>query len=135
MKFKTWKTIKLGNGLKSGDDFRDALWRVHCHIGDSGEANAIMDRAEFSVASEETEIALVNLTAEELGLKSKYGGDIQGINFDEVCRRAEEFNLRICPEEVGPQLRIQISRSTRRMGPRSYHRNETRKTHNKGVGP
>ena len=97
-KFKTWKTIKLGTGLKTADDFRKTLKDNGFNI--SGWANDILRKPVFTVAAEETEVELVKVTVAELGFK-------RGARHDQTYERAKELGLELCPPEVGPQLRLQ----------------------------
>jgi hypothetical protein len=98
MKFKTWKTIKLGTGLKTGDDFRRALTEAKCHI-EKG-ANMLLDNPSFTVSQKAIEVELVNISVAELGF-----GKTQRIK--EVYLRSQELGLVLCPAEVGPQLLLQ----------------------------
>ena len=97
-KFKTWKTIKLGTGLKTADDFRKTLKDNGFNISDS--ASDILRKPAFTAAVEETEIDLVKVTVGELGFK-------KGARRDQIYERAKELGLELCPLEVGPQLRLQ----------------------------
>ena len=96
--FKTWRTLKLGTGLKTADDFRKALKDANCSIGEWG--NDILGKPAFTVAAEETEVELVNVSVAELGFKN-------GATRADIYKRANELGLDICPNEVGPQLRLQ----------------------------
>lgn len=94
----TWRTIKLGTGLKTANDFHQVLEAEGLKIGDWG--SDILGKPAFIVASEPTEIELVRATVVELGFhKGAYRKDIY--------KRAFESGLALCPNEVGPQLRHQ----------------------------
>ena len=95
--FKVWKTIKIGT-IKNADEFRKALKKAGFKISDW--ANDIIGKPAFTVASGEEEIQLVNLSVEELGFKN-------GAKYGDICARAKELGLELCPNEVGPQLRLQ----------------------------
>lgn len=95
---KVWKTIKLGTGLKTADDFRKFLEENGFRLSDL--ANEILGKAAFTVTTEETEVDLVKVTVAELGFK-------KGAGRNQVYERAKEFGLKLCPPEVGPQLRLQ----------------------------
>lgn len=95
---QVWKTIKLGTGLKTADDFRGALKAGGYQINDS--ANEMLGKPAFTVAAKETEIELVKVLAKELGFK-------KGASRQEIYQRAQELGLKLCPNEVGPQLRLQ----------------------------
>ena len=96
--WKTWKTIKLGTGLKTADDFRKALKAGGFRIGDW--TNDILGKPAFSVASKEMEVDLVNVSVAELGFAND-------ASRKEIYDRAIELGLELCPAEVGPQLRLQ----------------------------
>jgi hypothetical protein len=94
-----WKTIKLGTGgLKNADDFRKALKKANCGIGDRG--NDILGKPAFTVDDTKKEVELVNVSVAELGFK-------EGARYADICKRANELGLDLCPAEVGPQLRLQ----------------------------
>jgi len=96
--FKIWKTIKLGTGLKTAEDFRCFLRVGGFRLSDW--ASDILGKPAFKVADEETEIDLVMVTVGELGFK-------KGARRDQIYERAKELGLELCPAEVGPQLRLQ----------------------------
>ena len=96
--WKTWKKIKLGTGLKDADDFRKALKKADCNIGDWG--NDILGKPAFTVSPEEMEVELVVVSVAELGFK-------EGATRADIYKRAQELGLDLCPNEVGPQLRLQ----------------------------
>jgi len=98
--WKTWRTIKLGTGLKTADDFRKAIKQAGMKIGDWG--NDILGKPAFTVANEETEVELINVSVAELGFKD-------GATYKDICVRARELGLELCPNEVGPQLRLQYA--------------------------
>lgn len=96
--FLVWKTLKLGTGLKSADDFRKALkWSV---FRISNWADDILGKPAFTVSTEGKEINLVVSTTNELTGKD-------GATTVEVFAGAARLRLEKCPAEVGPQLRLQ----------------------------
>lgn len=95
--FNVWKTIKLGN-YKNADEFRKALKKNGFKTGDW--ANDILDKPAFTVAGAEEEIQLVNVSVADLGFKN-------GATYKGICAKAKELGLELCPNEVGPQLRLQ----------------------------
>lgn len=96
--FKPWKTIKLGTGLQTADDFRRSLKQSGCKIGDW--ANDILGKRGFAVATKETEVDLVVVSVAELVFPN-------GATRQEIYQRAQQMGLELCPPEVGPQLRLQ----------------------------
>jgi len=96
--FKVWRTIKLGTGLKTADDFRKSLKANGMNVGD--RASDILEKPDFTSAVGETEVDLVRVTVAGLGFK-------QGARRDQIYERARELGLELCPPEVGPQLRLQ----------------------------
>jgi len=97
-KFEIWKTIKLGTGLKTADDFRKAIKNGGMKI--SNWADDILGKSGFTVITGETEVDLIKVTVAELGFK-------EGARRDQIYERAKELGLELCPPEVGPQLRMQ----------------------------
>lgn len=97
-RFDVWKTIKLGTGLKTSEDFRRALADGGFTLTDW--ASDILGTSAFTAATEETEVDLVKVTVAELGFKTN-------ARRDHIYERAKELGLELCPPEVGPQLRLQ----------------------------
>lgn len=99
-KFKVWRTIKLGTGLKTADDFRKALKKSGNRISDW--ANDILGQPGFkaSVAQAPTEVDLCIATTAELTGKSEGGTTAEVLA---GIKRVGD----LCPAEVGPQLRQQ----------------------------
>jgi hypothetical protein len=97
-RFKTFKTIKLGTGLKTADDFGVAFKDAGCKV--SNWVSDILGKSACRAASKETEVDLVVASVEELGLPD-------GVTRAEIYERAKELGLELCPAEVGPQLRLQ----------------------------
>ena len=95
--FNVWKTIKLGTH-KDADSLCKAMKKANFTIGDW--ANDILGKPAFTVASAEEEIQLVNLSVADLGFK-------EGANYENICSKAKQLGLELCPNEVGPQLRLQ----------------------------
>jgi hypothetical protein len=96
--FPLWKTVKLGTGLKTADDFRRAFKKNNINIG--GWGNDILGQSTFTTSDKETELNLVNVSVAELGFKN-------GATRKDIYYRAKELGLELCPAEVGPQLRLQ----------------------------
>ncbi len=98
--WKTWKTIQLGTGLQTADDFRKAVKSAGMKIGDW--ANDILGKPAFTATTIETEVELVVASVAELGFKD-------GATRKDIYVRAQELGLDLCPPEVGPQLRLQYT--------------------------
>lgn len=97
---KVWRTIKLGTGLRTADDFRSALSRADMKLG--GYANDMLGKPAFTASETEQEVDLVVASVAELGFK-------KGAKYSDICVRAKELGLELCPNEVGPQLRLQYT--------------------------
>ncbi len=95
--FLTWKIITLGTGISTIDDFRKALEREGVHIGHWSD---IPGKPAFTVSPKEMEIELVRVTVAELCFEN-------GAVLDGIYKRALKLGLKLCPPEVGPQLRLQ----------------------------
>lgn len=96
--FKVWRTIKLGTGPTTADDFRKALKASGCRISDW--VNDILGRLAFTASSKEQELDLVVVSVAELGFKN-------GTARKDIYAKAQEIGLTLCPAEVGPELRLQ----------------------------
>ncbi len=96
--FPVWKTIRLGTGLKTAEDFREALDKNGYRISDWG--NNVLDK--FPVDDQEVKMDLVNLLVMELGFPE------EGAFHKDIFSKALELGLELCPAEVGPQLCIQF---------------------------
>jgi hypothetical protein len=95
-----WKTINLGTGPRTADDFRRALAEKGCKLGEWG--NDIIGKLAFSARSDEAEIKLVRITVAELGY-------VQGASRKDIYEQALKLGLDLCPSEVAPQLRLQYT--------------------------
>lgn len=91
-------TINLGTGLTTADDFRIAFTAAGCWITE--HANDILNSPAFRVAEATTKITLAIRSVADLGFDSFP-------TYQELCARARELGLELCPAEVGPQLRLQ----------------------------
>ncbi len=98
--WKTWKTIKLGTGLKTASDFRKEVMKAGMKISDW--ANDILGKPAFTATESVTEVELVVASVAELGFKD-------GATRKDIYARAKELGLDLCPPEVGPQLRLQYT--------------------------
>ena len=96
--FQVWKTIKLGTGLRSADNFCKAIKSARMRI--DGWADDILGKKEFGWLAFEEEVELVAASVADLGFKD-------GASRWDVYTRAKGLGLDHCPPEVGPQLRLQ----------------------------
>jgi hypothetical protein len=92
-----WKTIKVG-GFQNADSMQKALEGAGFYIHDF--ARKMLAKVPFS--AEAGEIDLVVVSVERLGLKPI------GI-YEQICQRAKQLGLALCPAEVAPQLRLQYN--------------------------
>ncbi len=98
--FPVWRSIKIGTGLKTADDFRRALTSAGFRIGTW--ANDILGKPAFTAAAAESTLDLVVASVAELGFRN-------GATTADIYARAKSFGLELCPAEVGPQLRLQYA--------------------------
>lgn len=96
--WKFWKTVKIGTGLRTAEDFRAAFTEAGCRLGNW--ANDILGRPAFTAGVVEEEVGLVVATVAELGFK-------EAAKLKDIYERAASLGLALCPAEVGPQLRLQ----------------------------
>ena len=94
-------SVKIGTGLNA-DGFRMALRRKGFRISD--RANEMLGNLAFTVASEGTEVDLIDISVGELGCTG-------GARYKEICLRGLERGFRLCPAEVAPQTCLQIGQS------------------------
>lgn len=90
-----WKTVKLGT-CKTPDEYRKALKKAGRRTGDWGDD--ILGR--ISCSKEENDLDLVVMSVGDLGFKD-------GAKYSDICAKAVELGLELCPAEVGPALRLQ----------------------------
>jgi hypothetical protein len=98
--FRVWKTIKLGTGIKDADGFRVAIKAMGMCVHDY--AYDILSEPAFTVADEQQEVDLVVVSIRDLGFEKE-------ATQQEIYQRALEKGLQLCPNEVGPQLRLQYA--------------------------
>lgn len=101
--FPIWKTIKLGTGLKTFEDFKKAFDEEGIYFGNF--ANFVR-HPSFRVSDELVEVDLVKVSDEDLGYDNSRL--LQGLELrKEIIKLALAQGLVTCPAEVGPQLRLQ----------------------------
>lgn len=96
--FPTWKTIELGTGLQNASSFREALKDGGFRIDDWG--NDILCNPAFRGTKETSSVELVLVSVAELGF-------FFNTRRKDIYERAISLGLELCPNEVGPQLRLQ----------------------------
>ncbi|MCK9445351.1 hypothetical protein M0Q50_00490 [bacterium] len=102
--FKIWKTIKIG-------DFKD--WKkAHQKLEKAGIKNnilfsGVLEKIPFVRNKAKVDIMLFSLA--ELGLDS-VSNRAHGVEYEEICERAKQLGLLMCPAEVGLQLRLQYKK-------------------------
>jgi hypothetical protein len=101
---KVWRRVKLGTGVKDADGFRQSLKDNGVKI--SKWANDLLGKSVFSVATQEIEIDLVVVTVKELGFKN-------GAMLKDIYDAAKKRGFQLCPNEVGPHLRLQYKDQTK----------------------
>jgi len=93
-----WRTVSLGLH-RSVDAFRNAFDKAHMAIGDS--ADEILGRPAFTFAKARRDLDLVVVSVADLGFGEA------GAPLSDIHARGLALGLALCPEEVGPQLRLQ----------------------------
>jgi hypothetical protein len=96
-----WRTTTLGT-YTTIDAVRNALDVKRIHVGDT--AKEILDRPAFKLSKTKLDARLVVLAVSELGF------DERGASLADIYARARQLGLKLCPAEVGPQLRLQYLR-------------------------
>lgn len=95
--FPTWTSVTIGV-LKSAEEYEQAL--KGRNIGCTHSTRWILDRMPFVEEPEKLELVLV--------ARDDLGYDLDGSRYEDICRRAQELGLRLCPAEVGPALRLAL---------------------------
>lgn len=98
--FPLWRTIKLYNGLHTAYDLQSAL-KAGGHLI-SERADGFISRLRSDPTKEETRIDLVIVSMIDLGFERR-------APFKDVCKRALELGLVLCPIEAGPQICLQCA--------------------------
>lgn len=100
-----FRTIDLGTGLITLSDFERALAAKKCRCNDW--AKDILCKYDFTVSPTPLTVDLVRLTNRELGFPKE-------ATFAQTCKAAQDLGLKLCPAEVGQQLRLQYLDQPRR---------------------
>lgn len=89
-----WKKLAIGT-VGSVRKYRKMLKTAGFRVSDW--TSDVLEKTP--VATEAQELDLVTITVAELGFTG-------WTRYDEICRRAKERRLELCPAEVGPALRL-----------------------------
>lgn len=92
----TWKTVQLGLH-KSPNEYCAAIDKTERVVSEWGFELL----QKVSCSQEQTEVDLVVLSAGGL-----YPGD-EDVRYRDICLKAADLNLELCPAEVGPALSLQ----------------------------
>lgn len=98
--WSVFKTIKLGTGLNTVSDFWKSLIDKGFRI--DTWARDILCAPSFGSVAQPTDVDLVIVSIGDIGFK-------RGATTVNVYKRVQERGLKLCPAEVGPQLRLQYS--------------------------
>ncbi len=112
VRFSVWKTIQLGRFTSKFDllnDLRSPSRGYFFHLDRATEL--ALDHEALSVTTTRVEMNLAKVSCKDLGLEVYCG-------YSDICSRALELGLQLCPGEVGPELRLQCGdRSHSDIGP------------------
>lgn len=97
-KIKLWKTISIGNGLATPDDFKVAFRNARIISNES--VDGFIAGKDFKVEENKKELKLALVKVFDLGFSDT-------VTADECIVKAKEIGLEVCSPEVGPQLRLQ----------------------------
>ena len=100
--FAVRMTVTLGTGPSDVDSFRSALRAARCSIGE--EADKMLE--QIVVEREMSEVDLVTPTVADLGYK--HGADLK-----DIIAKAQQAGLRLCAQEVAPQVCLQCKKLLR----------------------
>jgi hypothetical protein len=98
--FKTFKTIEVGTGLVTAEDFRQAFKRSDCFFTKS--ANGLLDVADLQISPIKRTVDLVAVDISDITGHSL-------VRLTEIYRRARLIGLELCTTEMALQLRLQHS--------------------------
>lgn len=87
--------LKTDSSIQSSEHAKAKLESKAIWVGDY--AKDFLDKTEYS--KEQKQYKLVQFTVGQLGFP-------QGATTDQIYAKAEELGLKLCPAEVGPQLRL-----------------------------
>ncbi|MFA6552174.1 MAG: hypothetical protein WCT19_01585 [Candidatus Paceibacterota bacterium] len=102
--FEVWYTVKIGTGLKTTEDFLQAMGASR-HLMTDGADRILYNSPEFTVSETEQIVDLVETSTSDLGFKR--GGYLK-----HIYRQAHSLGLRLCSAEVAPQMCVQWKQHT-----------------------
>ncbi len=91
-----WKTIIIGT-YKSKDELLKALGEKGIQVTDSKH---MWDSPRFQLSKIQKECKLVRISVMKMGFDKP-------ALYEDICKKAQEIGLKLCPAEVAPQLKIQ----------------------------
>lgn len=86
--------------MRTPTDFREALKRSKMEISDT--ASETLNKSVFILEKKDREYELVLTSAFELGF-------LEDTAYEDICKRAKDLGLHMCPPEIGPLLRLQYT--------------------------
>lgn len=93
---KIWKTINIGTH-KSKDELLIVLKEKGIQVTDSKD---LWDSPAFQVCPVQKECKLVRTSVVEMGFDKP-------ALYEDICKKAQEIGLNLCPAEVAPQIKLQ----------------------------
>lgn len=93
---KIWKTIIIGTH-KSKDELLKALGEKGIQVTDSKH---IWDSSTLQLSQTRKECKLVRISVMKMGFDKP-------ALYKDICKKAQQLGLKLCPAEVAPQLKLQ----------------------------
>lgn len=91
-----WKTINIGTH-KSKDELLKALGERDIQVTDS---KYLWDSPNFQLSQTQKNCKLVRISVMKMGFDKP-------ALYKDICKKAQEIGLKLCPAEVAPQLKLQ----------------------------
>jgi hypothetical protein len=99
-RIKFHNDVELGTGIKNGPAFQKIITERNIQI--SRYANDLLKSPDFAVIGEYRNVDLIEMSVRALGFEN-------WAQYKDICKKAIELGLELCPAEVGPQLRLQYT--------------------------
>jgi len=93
-----FRTVELGTGIRDGAEFGKVI--EERGMKKTKWATDLLESPDFKVVGERQDADLVEVSVSALGFNGY-------TKYVDICARANEIGLELCPAEVGPQLRLQ----------------------------